>query len=132
MKIIRVKLPKGYLDDINLLIGDNDFIETRRKQGSDLRYIIKKDIRLGEDLRPGLFEKDCNYKLHNLCVFCGKFIFFSRKPYTHRNNKITELRACCSCLKIFEGKSFEELPISKQKEIEEIITKYLEFNRKEI
>lgn len=129
MKLIKIKLPEGYLENITRLIGDNGFIESRRKQGSDLRYIIKNDIRLGEDLRPGLFEKDCKYKLYNLCVYCGKFIFFSRKPYTHRNCKIIELRSCCSCLKIFEGKTFEELPVSKQREIEVIITKYLEFNR---
>ncbi|MBA7670504.1 hypothetical protein ES703_78650 [subsurface metagenome] len=56
---------------------------------------------------------------------------YSRKPYIHKKFKILELRPCCSCFKNLDGRPLNDLPESKQKEIEELIIKYLKINKKD-
>ena len=122
MKIVTVKLPKEYIDSLEVLVKMD---RQQCLRSERIRYIaramIHNELWLTEELlsKEGLMKH--NLKLYNYCIFCGMMLFNPIEPYKYKKYNITEFRACCHCLKKYKGKSMEELPEKIRKNVDKIL-----------
>jgi len=127
MKIVTVKLPEEYLNNLNILVGMDRYNSRRSER---IRFALRAMICNEECLakvsliKEGMMKHEL--KLYNYCIFCGMRLFNPIEPYKHKNYNITEFRACCMCLKKYNGKSLEELPDKISKNIDKKLKTFLE------
>ena len=118
MKLIKVKVPDEYIQNLEKLIGMNSHHEERRE---DFRLLIRErirnEIRNLENINSHVKIDKKNYKPYELCIFCDLILHNPKKPYNFKKYNIIELRPCCHCIKKYEGKSFEELPANIREKI---------------
>jgi hypothetical protein len=69
-------------------------------------------------------KKKRELEFYNYCIICDRKLHPETKPINFHNINIFELRFCCRCYEKYEGKTFDEVPKSISKRIQEKLERY--------
>ena len=145
MKIITLNLPETYIELLKE-IGEkkgvsrselirraiNEHLDRMQGFNSLIKEIypnVETNIKKREEKKSALvFQKFLELKrkkiseFYNFCIVCESKLHPPKKPYTHKNMEIIELRFCCNCFHKY--KKLDQLPESVVAKIQKKLRMY--------